>query len=385
MASPSGDEVSGCKAGRIHDDSNLGNIKNPNTVNKVSDIFNMEKYKKKISANNINTLCDFCKRQGVAISASLYCQQCESLCEECCKRHRTQDLTKEHVLITIDKNEIQLKATLQMCEICIFNRKSVAAALFCPQCDNEFICNECGQNQYAQKSTRSHFLSDIGNYVDPTIENSPLERGERMCELCTFKGESVAAERFFPQCDDELLCNDCGNNHNAQKSTQSHVLSEVANYVDQSNENVPTKRCDRMCEPCTFNGKSVVAALFCPQCDSEFLCNECGPNYNAHKSTRSHGLSDIGNYVDPTIANSPLERGERMCELCTFKGESVAAEWFCPQCDNGLLCNDCGKNHNAQKSTHSHVLSEVANYVDQSNENVPTKRCDRMCEPCTFN
>ncbi|KAH3772287.1 hypothetical protein DPMN_173625 [Dreissena polymorpha] len=187
----------------------------------------------------------------------------------------------------------QLKASLQMCEICTFNGKSVSAALFCPQCYNKFLCNECGQNHNAQKSTRSRVLSEVPNYVDQNNENTSTKRCDMMCEPCIFNGKSVVAELFCPQCDNEFLCNECGQNHNAQKSKRSHVLFEVANYVDQSHENVPTKRWDRMCEPCTFNGKSVVAALFCPQWNNEFLCNECGKTHNAQKSTRSHILSGI--------------------------------------------------------------------------------------------
>ncbi|KAH3768538.1 hypothetical protein DPMN_169752 [Dreissena polymorpha] len=279
------------------------------------------------------------------------------------KNHNVQKSTRSHVPFDVanyvdqSHEHVPTKRCDSSCEPCAFNGKSVVASLFCPQCDNEFLCNACGKNHNAQKTTRSHVLCDVANYVDQRHENVPTLRCDRMCEPCTFNGKSVVAELFCLQSDNEFLCNECGKNYNAQKSTRSHVLSDIGNYVDPTIENLPTERCDRMCEPCTFNGKSVIAELFCSQCDNEFLCNECGKNHNAQKSTRNHVLSDIGNYVDPTIANLPTERCDRMCEPCTFNGKSVIAELFCPQCDNELLCNDCGKHHSAHMSTRTHVLS----------------------------
>ncbi|XP_052233570.1 uncharacterized protein LOC127846397 isoform X2 [Dreissena polymorpha] len=259
------------------------------------------------------------------------------------------------------------------CEPCRAQQKTVIARVYCEECDNECLCETCEKHHKIQKSTKQHVLKDINHYINQSTDKL------QMCEPCESLRKSSPAFFFCKECEHELLCEECGNQHAYQKSTRDHRLQSISSNVQESNFH-QTKQVTMFCEPCQAQEKKNRASVFCEDCDSECLCETCEKHHRSQKFTRDHKLHDISKYTVSAIA-SISEQQKLFCEPCKAQDTRSPAVFFCKQCDNELLCEPCGKYHTFQKSTKKHILQDVSNY-GETEPDYTTDTKLLFCDPC---
>ncbi|KAH3821986.1 hypothetical protein DPMN_123755 [Dreissena polymorpha] len=230
--------------------------------------------------------CDPCAQQGKKHKADKFCPKCENelFCEPCCNAHRAQKFARNHSLNDISNYEIQTKGntvdtdTNLLCEPCHIQGRTNLAVLYCPVCENELFCKDCASNHTAQRLTKTHVMHDI-SILDSNVELKHQDDNP--------------AFMFCPECENELLCNDCANNHRVQRSTKTHILQDVKNKSSTKAFSITEHTTTLLCEICSEKKKSNFAISYCPQCENELLCQECASNHKVQRSTKQHSLQDI--------------------------------------------------------------------------------------------
>ncbi|KAH3777117.1 hypothetical protein DPMN_178554 [Dreissena polymorpha] len=325
-------------------------------------------------AKNIQKLCEPCTANEKSIPACYFCADCENefLCEPCGKHHNIQKSTRTHKLQDVshymEAANTEAKNIQKLCEPCTANEKSIPACYFCADCENEFLCEPCGKHHNIQKSTRTHKLQDVSHYMEAA--NTEAKNIQKLCEPCTANEKSIPACYFCADCENEFMCAPCGKHHTLQKSTRTHKLQDISHYMEAANTDA--KNIQKLCEPCTANEKSSLACFFCAECENEFMCAPCGKHHTLQKSTRTHKLQDISQYTED--AKTDVKNIRKLCEPCTENKQSIHACFFCAECENEFLCDACGRHHRIQKSTRAHKLQDIFLFVEVSNANVTSNQ-----------
>ncbi|KAH3772289.1 uncharacterized protein LOC127846398 [Dreissena polymorpha] len=319
-------------------------------------------------------LCEPCLANGKSNFACCFCAECENeiLCETCCKHHTLQKSTRMHSLRDISyfievKND-EVKNNKLMCEPCKGSEKISFACYFCAECENEFLCETCGTHHTLQKSTRKHKLQDISKYVQDA--KTDVIENQKMCEPCLANKKTCRAYYVCAECEYEFLCDSCGKHHNLQKSTRLHKLQDLSHHMESS---IASKN-PLFCEPCKSQDKSSPVSWFCAECDNELLCEQCGKYHISRKSTRGHTLKNVNHYMENAIDDIDVQR-RLICEPCKAQAKTKLASWFCTECDNEMLCEECGIYHKANKLFRMHSLQPIKCYSNVNDTDKNLKLC----------
>ncbi|KAH3828603.1 hypothetical protein DPMN_130585 [Dreissena polymorpha] len=317
-----------------------------------------EKYKEKTKHEAM--YCDPCGNRNIKVVAKFFCKECEDelLCEGCSVNHRSMKSTRSHVLIEAEKYKENTKQETMFCDPCGARNIKVVVKYVCEECENELLCKDCSENHKSMKSTRSHVLMEVEKYKDK------IKRELLFCDPCGTRSIKVVAKYFCQECENELLCECCSDAHRSMKSTRSHILIEAAKYIEK------TKRELMFCDPCGTRNIKLVAKFVCEECENELLCEGCSENHKSMKSTRSHVLLEVEKYTEKK------KQELLFCDPCGTRDIREVAKYVCEKCENELLCEGCSENHKSMKSTRNHVLIQVEKYTEK------TKQELLFCDPC---
>lgn len=302
--------------------------------------------------------CEICSSQGLDVIAVNLCQECdEMLCIDCSTTHKSQKLFRSHFLIDtndIDKKTDNMGQEKKKCEPCSNQDKYIDALMFCEDCE-ELLCKDCSAVHSSQKLTKLHKLLTVDQFVSTVF-----------CEPCRQRELNVQAVKACKICE-EKLCEKCVTAHKFQKITKSHELVDISNYS-------PVSKSGKMCEPCKENEKDNAASEVCVDCE-EFLCITCAAMHKTQKATKDHKLIKA--------CDIPIT----WCEPCSEKGEKIAADKICKNCEEAL-CSSCITQHKSQKATKKHELQELTLSIsalktcDPCAENENEVTAVRYCEEC---
>ncbi|WAQ96193.1 hypothetical protein MAR_028883 [Mya arenaria] len=229
--------------------------------------------------------CEPCKSlENVDKAAEVFCKECEELmCKTCKERHSASKRLRDHEFTEVPKIKDVEKPQLY-CEPCQHQGQQRDAVCFCPECENELLCENCRKVHKVMKTTRMHKIFDVSDVI-PVI--SPTPTSVRCCEPCEAQNVHSIATMLCPVCGDEALCDACARYHKAQKITKEHILYPVQGLTQKSTKKMPQKL---FCDPCKAQDMEYEASMFCRECDDELLCDHCVKYHGAHKKTRHHAL-----------------------------------------------------------------------------------------------
>ncbi|XP_060589816.1 uncharacterized protein LOC132745005 [Ruditapes philippinarum] len=212
------------------------------------------------------------------------------------------------------------------CDSCAESNISKLAAKLCIECTENF-CDECSSVHCSQKATRNHVLNDC---MSPT----KAPRAVFLCSTCSVMQHTNPATMSCKECE-EVYCDICSNVHRTQKATRTHTLSV--------HEDLPGKT---MCEPCEYNGKENIEAVYlCIDCD-EVQCTDCKSVHIKQKVTRGHTL--ILSFPDT----------DKLCDVCWKLGQQATPVKYCKVCFT-KMCNKCAKEHREDSSASEHKLYDI--------------------------
>ncbi|WAQ96119.1 hypothetical protein MAR_028809 [Mya arenaria] len=233
--------------------------------------------------------CEPCKSlENVDKAAEVFCKKCEELlCKTCKERHSASKRLRDHELTEVSEFGDVEKRHLY-CEPCQQQGYQRDAVYFCPECENELLCESCTNVHKAMKTTRMHKLFDVSDVIPMTSPAVP-----RCCEPCEAQSINSIATMFCHDCDDEPLCDACARYHKVQKITKEHILYPVVALTHKSPKKIQQIL---FCDPCKGQALENGASMFCRECDGELLCDHCAKYHGAQKKTRHHALFPTSEY-----------------------------------------------------------------------------------------
>ncbi|XP_053406619.1 gastrula zinc finger protein XlCGF46.1-like [Mercenaria mercenaria] len=265
--------------------------------------------------------CDPCLISDKSSPAGKYCSECEeNLCEDCARNHSKRKATSSHKLILIQETHSD---TYLLCNPCTDNEKVSKAVSFCDMCE-EYLCNTCTQSHKIRKATRLHEPINIEelNRYKKSAEKIPS------CALCEESGIRSTASYYCEECE-EYLCEMCKESHSIRKATKLHRPVPASSLKsNDSDEKTEKEESSKMCDPCTFLNKRVVAISFCTQCE-ELLCADCTNLHRIRKLTKAHALKR------PESA----EADKVECGICERRTDQRTV-MYCNTCEE-KLCRRC--------------------------------------------
>ncbi|XP_053389333.1 uncharacterized protein LOC128552325 [Mercenaria mercenaria] len=180
---------------------------------------------------------------------------------------------------------------------------------------------------------------------------------------CEDSGIRSTASYYCEECE-EYLCEMCRESHSTRRATKSHIPVPISFLKpSDSDENKDREESSKMCDPCTYLDKRVVALSFCAQCE-ELLCADCTKLHRTRKLTKSHMLKK------PKRA----EIVKVKCGICESKTDKKTA-MYCSTCEE-TLCGRCANKHKQKKMFQNHSLRAT-------NDNIPKPTI--KCDPCNKN
>ncbi|XP_060589339.1 uncharacterized protein LOC132744567, partial [Ruditapes philippinarum] len=191
------------------------------------------------------------------------------------------------------------------------------------------FCDECSLFHCSQEGVQANAWSK-NDCISPT----KAPRAVFLCTTCSFMQHTNPATMSCKECE-EVYCDTCSNVHRTQKATRTHTLSV--------HEDLPGKT---MCEPCEYNGKENIEAVYlCIDCD-EVQCTDCKSVHIKQKVTRGHTL--ILAFPDT----------DKLCDVCWKLGQQATPVKYCKVCFT-KMCNKCAKAHREDSSATEHKLYDI--------------------------
>ncbi|WAR10123.1 TIF1A-like protein [Mya arenaria] len=312
-------------------------------------------------------MCEQCAVLDISKEAKHVCPNCEDLllCETCAQCHRALKSTKTHVLKDVSTFFTDKEKKDIYCDPCKMEDVASVACMFCPDCENEAMCEQCSKMHCALKKTRMHKLFDISELISNKTESEGKHSeptANLFCEMCEVQGEKVGAVAICDDCGEYPICSDCREVHYHRKATRYHKLRDIK-PLDSIENTLPMNR--KYCEPCLDQQKCNSMKGFCLYCE-QFLCKECIHRHGLQSITQDHTIKMKNKSIQATTP--------QYCDFCQIEGLQKKADAKCQDCDE-LLCSDCLRYHKIQKITKDHNVVTIQD-ASKDKDTPETMYCD---------